>query len=276
MSSNPWSQLLNRYDWRDFFSWFSSDECPEAKDEPAEPAAPPTPIEALKQRALDASIRILDLRGVSRSQLYPANEHCVVRGGVVTSTATLSPGEHSYGTWGYFRVKRNGEWAYLEVPPTRGKAHGTRPWKKMTSTVVHTAAVTIDAARFIGIPSQHGIASDGTIVLSHPINAYMWHANAANKFSDGIEISGKGTITTAQSVAVQFLLRYIDEEKALQGVATRCITPHAFSQKRKPNDCGPAIWPVTGQWAQDTLGMKLGPVVGKGFQPDWVKGTPSK
>lgn len=269
--------MIDRFDWRDFLSWFSSDFWP-SPEMPTPVTEGIDPEAQLKHRAEKDGISVLDLRGLSRSQLYRAKDVCVVRSGAVISVQEdeVLDTDETYGKWGYFRVKRDGEWTYRDAPPTRGKAHGTRPWKKMVSTVVHTAAAELNAARFIGIPAQHGIADDATIVLCHPINAYMWHANAANKFSDGIEISGKGTITAKQTKAVQILLRYIDDVKAGKGVETRFITPHAFSQKRKPNDCGPDIWPVTGQWAQDNLGMKLGPVVGKGFQPDWVKGTPNK
>lgn len=278
--------LGGRVDWRDLSSTLlRGDECPWPEDVPnktilriadVEPGAEGlrlTPIEKLYVAAQAAGIRVLDLRGVSRKETYRANDHCVVRDGrhtISVKKRDIRAEDLDFGPWGYFRTKKAGKWVFTETPPKRGRAHGTRPWEKMTSTVVHTAAVTMHAARFIGVPAQHGIAADATIVLAQPINAYMWHANAANKFSDGIEISGKGTITANQTLAVQILLRYIDAKKAEMGVTKRLIAPHAFSQKKKPNDCGGKIWQVTGQWAQDVLGMSLGPVVGNGFHPSWV------
>lgn len=238
-----------------------------------------SPIDTLLADAAASGTRVLDLRAAPRGALYRAHDHCVVRAGNVISLGakdTRAPGDLDFGAWGYFRTKRNGKWVYAETPPLRGENHGSRPWVSMTCTVIHTAAVVMHAARYIGVPVQHGIAKDGTIVLCHGIDTYCYHADGANRFSDGIEISGRSTINAAQIVAVHLLLRYIDAEKAAHGVKTRCVTPHAFSQSQKPNDCGAQVWPHTGQWAQDVLGMKLGPVIAGGFQPAWVPGTPSK
>ena len=74
----------------------------------------------------------------------------------------------------------------------RGSAKGTRNITDISTVLFHQmAAVINDPMRCLGIPSHGAIVRNGDIVLQQPLRAHMWHANAANKFSIGIEIAAR-------------------------------------------------------------------------------------
>ncbi len=71
----------------------------------------------------------------------------------------------------------------------RGAAHGTRPIESVTATCWHqSAAVLGNFRRYLGVPCHAAVMRDGDVVLLHPLEAYVWHGHAANKFSVGVEI----------------------------------------------------------------------------------------
>lgn len=73
---------------------------------------------------------------------------------------------------------------------SRGRAHGTRKLKNVTAIWWHQMAAAInDPERCLTIPVHGAVIRSGDIVLLHPILAYMWHGNAANKFTIGIEMA---------------------------------------------------------------------------------------
>jgi len=78
---------------------------------------------------------------------------------------------------------------WRERPRTgRGAAIGTRPLKKCTAVLWHqTATRSMGLEQSLGVPS-HAIVHERTVILLHPIRAYMQHAGAANSFSIGVEI----------------------------------------------------------------------------------------
>jgi hypothetical protein len=137
-------------------------------------------------------------------------------------------------------------------------------------------AVNAGPARCVGMPIQNAIADDATIVLLHSIVARCYAAHTANGFSDSIEISGKGTCTDLQTKAARILLKYIIASKRRNSEReNHYIIPHAFSHWSRPQDCAKPPWVAVAKWGIRELGLKLGPVVGSGKQPDWVPGTPS-
>lgn len=73
---------------------------------------------------------------------------------------------------------------------SRGSAHGTRLLKNVTAMCWHQMAAAIDnPERCMKIPAHGAVTRSGAIVLLHPMLAYMWHANTANRFTIGIEVA---------------------------------------------------------------------------------------
>lgn len=83
-------------------------------------------------------------------------------------------------------------WDFRQYPRqkgSRGRAHGTRLLKDVTAIWWHQTAVPIDSAlRCLNIPVHGAVTKLGAIVLLHPMLAYMYHGNAANRFTIGIEV----------------------------------------------------------------------------------------
>ena len=266
---------LHASNWtlRDAWRWFL-DANPAPIQEPDDPE---TPEQVLRREAAELGVDVLDFRGRDRRQPHGFRDRCVVRDGKVISVGRreeLQDGDKDFGIWGWFGGGEN--------KPTRGRARGTLPVLKSTTTVLHTMDVVAKAPRCIGMPVQNCIADDGTIVLCHSIFAYMYSAHAANSFSDSIEISGKaGAIEEHQVEPARALLRYVIASKrrnlAELGHEGRnlYIMPHAFSHRSRVNDPQAKIWKLIGEWGIEELGLKLGPVVGSGKQPDWCPGVPS-
>lgn len=187
-------------------------------------------------------IPVLDLRGLDRNSHYDPRD------------------------WGYFSdgdPTRN--------IPSRGRAHGILPWRKRTAIMLHITAVHMSAKRFLGCPCHIGIADDATVVLCHPLDAYVWHGHAANRFAVGIEISSPdGAITDLQNFVAREVVRYCVDERQSHVVGPMVIMPHAFSHRSRTNDPGREVWEGVGQWAIDELGLGLGPIVGTGTRPTWT------
>lgn len=93
------------------------------------------------------------------------------------------------------------DWRQREREPgSRGVAHGTRKIENVTGLGWHqTASWWIDALRCLNVPA-HAIVlgegceldgellPDGTIILLHPILAYVHHGHSLNRFTIGVEI----------------------------------------------------------------------------------------
>jgi len=166
--------------------------------------------------------------------------------------------------WGWFRddsPKRN--------IPKRGRARGRLPWEKRTALMLHQTACRMGPHRFLGTPCHCGVADDGTIVLCHPSDAYVWHGDTANRFAVGLEISTPdGQITDLQAAAARLLARYcIEDIREHRGpIASIVVMGHCQSQGRKPNDPGPYIWQRVAIPVMDRFSLDVGPVVGNGIR----------
>ncbi len=70
----------------------------------------------------------------------------------------------------------------------RGEARGTRDLRRCTALLWHqTATQSMGLSQSLGVP-VHAIVHERTVILLHPIRAYLYHAGAANAFSIGVEI----------------------------------------------------------------------------------------
>ncbi len=204
------------------------------------------PSEKLRDRARELGVRLLDLRGFSRVAHYGPREHCHQRG-------------HDFGQWGWFAGNKPGS-----NRPKRGRARGVRDWAKCSAIMLHTTGVPMTAPRFLGVPAHAGIAKDGTIVLMHPTNAYLWHGHTANSFSIGVEISGRSSIEAHQIEPARALVQYLHEDRQQHHEAPMAIMAHRQSHRSRPNDPGKQVWGEVGEWGMSELGLKLGPTVGSG------------
>lgn len=169
-----------------------------------------------------------------------------------------------YGDW-----KRDEKYPGKEFGwPTnkkRGRSRGSRPWEKMTAILLHTTGCGgMHRKRFLGVPAHMGVCTEATAVLMHPLNAYLYHAHTANKFSMGIEIAGESDITDAQIITARAVVRYCYEERQRMHEGPMVIMGHRMSHSSRSNDPGAKIWKEVGVWAMDTLQIKMGPVVGSG------------
>jgi len=148
----------------------------------------------------------------------------------------------------------------------RGQSRGTLPWEKVTTIVLHTAGVAkgMHPDRWLGVPCHAAVADDGSIVLCHELNTFLYAAHAANTFSCSMEIAGDCTITTEQIVSGRALLEYIVAELRRRRPGPVYVMPHRFAHRSRTRDCGAPIWRELGEWGMSTLDLQLGPVVGSG------------
>jgi hypothetical protein len=186
---------------------------------------------------------------------------------------------HDPKIWGYFRDKndRDGDGNTAEYTSTfpcdRARSHGTRKASRVTAIMLHTTDVEMGWRRFVGVPAPMGVSDDDVALLLFDLLKLLYHGDAANGFSVGLEISGRSACTPTQVLLARALVRYAQAEILAAGggvngrVAIMC---HAMSQGAKPNDCGKQIWQDVGEWAISELGCVLGPVVGTGRPiDDW-------
>jgi hypothetical protein len=216
---------------------------------PSDPAPKPEvvwdrTIADLHARAHAIGVDVLDLRG------EPRTRHVEPR------------------IWGWFRdddPRRN--------IPSRGRARGTLPWRKRTALMLHRTGVEMGSRRFLGCPCHAAIAHDGTIVLCHPLDAYVWHGHAANRFSVGVEISSQdGAITDEQTAASLLLCRTIVAEMTRHN-RLPAIMAHRQSHRFRVNDPGHEIWERVAHPLIADYGLEIGPVVGSG-RPLPLRGAP--
>jgi hypothetical protein len=147
----------------------------------------------------------------------------------------------------------------------RGQARGVLKWESIATIVIHTAGVSgMHPDRWLGVPTHVAVANDASVVLCHELNAYLWAAHAANRYSCSLEIAGNKTISEAQVVSGRAALRYMVNELRSRRPGPVHVAPHRFSHKSRAQDCGAEIWAALGEWAMQMLGCELGPVVGSG------------
>ena len=161
---------------------------------------------------------------------------------------------------------------------SRAKPKGRIPWERLDTLVLHTTDTgKLGPKRFLGIPAQGGIDGYGGIVLMHDLNRLLYHAHSANRFSNGLEVCGRGTITPEQVEAGRLYIRWwcqtVRFNKAVAAGPPALapediplhIIPHRHSHWSRRMDPGPDVWEALGQWAIEMLpNVTLGRVVGSG------------
>jgi hypothetical protein len=175
----------------------------------------------------------------------------------------------------------------------RGKARGTRKIENVTGVLYHqTAAIWRDPARWVNVPAHAGVGPD-YVVLLHDLQAYMYHAGAANKFTIGIEImcradgvegeprtfwrskkeiaAGRARedlrreASDQQLAAGRALGRYYVLETLRRGGQIVAAMDHRNSAKSRVGDPGSRIHRCCTRALADAYGLQCGePVVGDG------------
>lgn len=69
----------------------------------------------------------------------------------------------------------------------RGAARGTRALEQCTALLWHQTASILSLEQALGVP-VHAIIYERTVILLHPLRAYLYHAGAANRYTIGVEI----------------------------------------------------------------------------------------
>ena len=250
----PFFDATGRATFRDLWSFFG------------DPNPEPDPLDTVEELADEIEalgLKFRDFRGWKRDKKYPSKPY-------------------GYSRTGGLNRKQ-------------GRAHGTLPWEKRTAVMLHCTGTQREAMhvdRFVGVPCHIAVASDGVSVC-HPLNAYLYHGHAANRFAVGIEVSGPGgqydEYPDVQLEAARIVVRYcnnvlvsrnplgdagtLGESPILgpdgmpirEGAPWRpAIMAHRQSHESRVRDPGLVIWREVGQWGRTELGMPLGPVVGSG------------
>lgn len=240
---------MHRYTLKDvirsLFQWLRAPVPPKVQPE-REPAVPDplTPLERLEAELADLGVKLHDLRDLEK---WPRD--------------------------------REYDWRVYGWPPNKKRArpHGTRTWNQVTCVWLHTyGASGMSWERFLGVPCHAGICSNGDIVLCHDVWQYIYHGDAANSFSYGIEVSGPGKFDNPeiQTAAGKALLRYVEAERQRNVdpngpyVGQMSIGCHRMSAREKAACCGRQVWQALGEWSIKTGLFKLGPVVGSGQSVD--------
>jgi len=185
----------------------------------------------------------------------------------------------------------------------RGRAHGTRQLAQVTTLWIHqTAALLGSPDRFMSVPAHCGVDLQAGGILMHPLRAYMYHAQKANRFTVGMEVACRAAgiegdpltfwrsrkekksgrfyselvreATDDQLVTAQHLVAYYIEEVDRQARPLRdqgidvpgivAIGTHRNSHKSRTGDPGSRIYEHVVQWAIREYGLQPGPIVGSG------------
>lgn len=161
-------------------------------------------------------------------------------------------------------------------PRNKGRAEPVRQrrWSEITALVIHSTDVDeMGPGRFLGVPCHGGVPAGGGVVLCHDLRAYLNHANAANRFSVGIEIAGRSDIADDQIEPARELARYMVDEIRRHRPGRVAVMSHRMSSVMRGNDPGARPWREVGLWLLANVpGTVLGPVVGTGRPnpPSWA------
>lgn len=187
------------------------------------------------------------------------------------------------------------DWRDKTKTKKRGKRKGSRNWSAITGITLHqTAANVTNPERCLNMP-VHGVVMEGgpngedaTIILLHDPTDYMYHGNGFNRRDIGIEVCCRAAgiegdpdtlwlpkkhghlkgaqrllkgseATDAELEACRRLVRYYTEQAKENGGEIEYIHAHRQATKNRVSDPGSRIWRANGEWARETLGLKVGP-----------------
>jgi N-acetyl-anhydromuramyl-L-alanine amidase AmpD len=182
----------------------------------------------------------------------------------------------------------------VSISGDKSNVKGLRWWSNIDSIVLHqTACLLPTQASWRPVPIHIGIPRSssylGKFFQLHPLTVYLYHANALNAHSVGIEIEGNfcglesdrstwwspgggpHRLEEQQIEACRAAILYIVREAMAGGGGIRKIHAHRQSSGSRRGDPGEAIWKAIGIWAIDTLKLTDGGAfkLGTGYQmPD--------
>jgi N-acetyl-anhydromuramyl-L-alanine amidase AmpD len=165
---------------------------------------------------------------------------------------------------------------------------GARPWGQITGIVLHQTAVLLgpNPTRWHDIAAHVGIPQDGAVILINPLDQLIWHANALNKSTVGIEISGNfegvdgdastywkpgggpHRATDEQIAAARSVVGWICREIAAQGGSVRYLFAHRQASSDRRADPGSRVWQEVALWCQQQYALSdggPGHAVGSGY-----------
>jgi hypothetical protein len=142
--------------------------------------------------------------------------------------------------------------------------------------------------RALGIPAHVTAFTDGVYVASAPLPWLLYHGNALNDFTLGLECEGSypgleggtawgGTTTPLTSLAIDTFraaLKWLVDEGRKAGMPIEFIWGHRQANGQKPSDPGEGIWKhVVVEYGCTQLGLKTQPEKfwrdGKTIPPQW-------
>lgn len=191
------------------------------------------------------------------------------------------------------------------VKTVRGKVVVRDP-KIVTGIGIHQTACVFGPSndidrrnrRALNVPCHALAFRDGTFVTAFPLPWFVYHGNALNEFSYGLECEGKypglpddpttpqredeqstwgGNPTPLDDLAIETFraaLKYLYEEGMKLGSPLQYVWAHRQSNGQKPSDPGYGIWKhVVLDYAVAKLGLKTQPEKvwrdGKTVPPQW-------
>lgn len=144
---------------------------------------------------------------------------------------------------------------------------GFRAWTKITGVCLHQTACNMGERpeRYDTLGAHFAVLRSGRVVWVHDMNRIVWHGNAWNAGTVGIEIDGlfEGVlgdpstlwndpstkirevgqrVTPAQIVATKQLVRWICSEIAKAGGEIKALVAHRQSSKDRRDDPGSEAW----------------------------------
>lgn len=167
-----------------------------------------------------------------------------------------------------------------------------RKWSDITGITLHQTATVLGERpeRWRNVACHVGVPASGQIIIANGLNQVVYHGNALNSSTVGIEIDGhfegvEGDISTywrpkskpdrrplrpseAQLEGAREAILWICEEVHKNGGEIRYIHAHRQSSKHRTSDPGSRIWKEVGMWAQEELGLDdRGPTFTAGGYP---------
>jgi N-acetyl-anhydromuramyl-L-alanine amidase AmpD len=165
-----------------------------------------------------------------------------------------------------------------------GESH-PRPWSHITGICLHQTACDMGerVERYDTLGAHFGVLRSGRVLYVHDIQNLIWHGNAWNNGTVGIEINGlfEGVlgdpktvwddpttkvheigqrVTPDQIVATKQLVRWICSEVAKNGGEIRVLVAHRQSSKDRRDDPGSEVWQTVALPLHSELGLTDGGV----------------
>ena len=188
---------------------------------------------------------------------------------------------------GVFDIREEAETIALARPDVAAKIGRRRKWKKITGICLHQTACVLGErpGRWATLGAHIGITRAGKIIRVHDFGRVVYHGQAWNGGTIGIEIDGmyagvegdRNTFwrprddpgrepqeLTAEAVAATLeAIRWICAEVEHRGGHVRALVAHRQSSRTRRHDPGSAIWQRIALPASAELGLSDG---GAGFE----------